>query len=221
MLNVIDLLIIIILIFCFLIGFKKSMIPGLVALGGTILILVISYMFKNILGNVLCNYMPFFDFDGVPALNILLYQGISFLLIFGILTSVLVIVLKVSGVLQKIVNSTLVLWLPSKIIGGIIGVLIGYICLFVVIVALFVPFNSFPIYKESVLIDVISNKTPILSKYGEGFIESFKETYKLSDELGKDKIDKKYANDKLLDKFIEYIIIDEEELKYLKDKKKI
>ena len=61
MLNVIDLLIIIILIFCFLIGFKSSMIPGLVALGGTILILVISYMFKNILGNVLCNYMPFFD----------------------------------------------------------------------------------------------------------------------------------------------------------------
>ena len=75
----IDIVIILLLIMFAVVGWKQGVIKEVVQLGGMVVILVISFMFKDELGNVFCKWLPFFDFTGSPvegmvSLNILIYQ---------------------------------------------------------------------------------------------------------------------------------------------------
>ena len=165
--NIFDIGIILILIMCAITGFKKGVIKETVSLVGIILVFVIAFLLKGYLGNVLCKYLPFFNFTGnlkgVVTLNILMYQLIAFFILYSILISIYAIILKVSGIIQKLVNMTIVLILPSKIGGAIVSFISGYIVMFVVLLTLAIPLKNSDLFMESNMVNKILYNTPILS----------------------------------------------------------
>ena len=165
----IDIVIILLLIMFGVVGWKQGIIKEAVQLIGMIIILVIAFMFKGELGNIFCKWLPFFNFNGSPlegmtTLNILLYQVLGFVIIFTVLYAIYTIILKLSGVFQKILDWTIILLIPSKIGGLIIGLLEGYILLFVLLLIITgLPASYTSNFTNSSLVNTIVYKTPILS----------------------------------------------------------
>lgn len=200
---------IILLIVCFAItGAKKGLIKSCVSLVGIILVFIISYTFKEQIGNLLCKYLPFFNFsgnlEGLVSLNILIYQLIGFLIIYSILMGIYAIILKVSGWLQKLVNMTIILKLPSAIGGAVIGLIEGYLLVFIVILLAMIPLKNMAIFQESNLVDYIFNKTPILSASTSDITNSVTEIYTLTEDVANKKIDINEANLKSIDIMLKY-----------------
>ena len=103
--SLLDIIIVLVLAMSAIIGFKRGAIKEIVSLVGIIIVFVVAFSLKGVIGNVLCKWLPFFNFagnfEGVTVLNILLYQLLAFLIIYSLLFSVYMIVLKISGVVQK------------------------------------------------------------------------------------------------------------------------
>ena len=76
--SILDVIIILIILMFGAVGYKKGVIKEGVSLIGTILVFIISYMFKGVIGNELCKFLPFFNFsgklEGLVSLNIIIYQ---------------------------------------------------------------------------------------------------------------------------------------------------
>ena len=107
--NIIDVVIFLLIILSFINGYKRGVLKEVVMLCGTIVIYIVSFLLKDKLGLILCKILPFFNLDGLVSLNILIYQLIAFFLIASFLFSIFGIVLKVTGVLQKLVNMLYIL----------------------------------------------------------------------------------------------------------------
>lgn len=209
--NILDVAIILILIMFAIVGFKRGAIKELVSLVGIIAVFIVSFSLKGILGNILCKWLPFFDFagslEGVKVLNILLYQLIAFLIIYSLLFSVYMIVMKISGIVQKIIHMTVILWLPSKIIGAVVAFVTGYIMVFVVLLALLIPLKDTVIFQDSSLANYIIYKTPILAASSENISTSINEIYTLGEDLSQGEINKNQANLETMDVLLKYKIV--------------
>ena len=108
MINVVDAIIILFLLTGAILGFKRGAIQTLATLIGTILIIIIAYYLKNPLSVFLYTYLPFFKlggiFNGITVINILIYEAIAFLIVLGVLSVLLSVILKITGILSKIVD---------------------------------------------------------------------------------------------------------------------
>lgn len=211
MINVIDIGIILLLLMAFIVGFKKGLIKEAVSLVGIIAVFIISYMLKGYLGDLLCFILPFGLFagklNGLVSLNILFYQLIAFIIVFSMLLGILAFVMKISGWVQKLVHMTIILWLPSKIGGGIVGFISGYITLFVVLITLLIPLGNTNLFKESLLVDKIVYKTPILSNVTNKITQPIKEVNELADQVMDNTISVNDANLRIIDDMLEYKIV--------------
>lgn len=222
--NVFDIIISIFLVMSGIVGFKKGAIKGVVNLIGMIAIFYIAYLFKGIVGDFLCVNLPFFEmfgnFKDIDILNVFLYQLIGFLVVFGVLYSVFAIILNITGVIQKIVDYTIILTLPSKIIGIIIGLLEGYLVLFIIFLVASVPFENALIYRESEFINKILYETPILSSSTEDITKSTKEILNLAKELQNNEKNKEQVTIETADIMLKYNIVSSKVLEkvYQKDK---
>ena len=207
--NIIDVVIFLLIILSFINGYKRGVLKEVVMLCGTIVIYIVSFLLKDKLGLILCKILPFFNLDGLVSLNILIYQLIAFFLIASFLFSIFGIVLKVTGVLQKLVNMTIILTIPSKILGGILGLVEGYIVIFALLIILSVPFKNIDIFKNSNLNNKIITSSPILSSTLGNLDYLIIDIYdiKIDKDQDKDKI-----NDKILDMYIDYNVISREDL---------
>lgn len=210
--NIFDVGIILLFIMFLIIGFKKGVIKELVALIGIIIVFIVSFSIKGALGNILCIFLPFFKFTGtiagITTINILLYQTIAFMIVFSILLSVYAIALKISKFLQKLVNLTIVLWLPSKFLGSIVSFVKGYIVLFAVFLVLMIPLKNQPIFYESSIINFVLYKTPILSSSTNNYTTAITEIYDLGFSLSKKEISSDEANSKALNIMLKYNVVD-------------
>ena len=208
--NVFDVGIILLLIMSFIIGFKNGVVKELVALLGIILVFIISYLLKGYLGDIFCIFFPFFRFigkiEGITMMNIVLYQIIAFLVIFTALLGLYATLLKISKKLQKLVNLTIILWLPSKVLGGIVSVIKGYIVLLVVFTVLMIPLGNQEIFYNSTVINTMLYHTPVLSRTTQPFTNAVREIYDLGESISKDNISKEAANAKALDIILKYNI---------------
>ena len=213
--NIFDIGIILLLIMFFITGFKRGVIKELVSLIGIIIVFILSYYLKDFVGNLLCIIFPFFKFGGLTVLNIVMYQAIAFLLVFSILLSLYTIMLRLSKTIQKLVNMTLVLWLPSKILGGLVSVIKGWIVLFVVFLVLLIPLSNQSIFIDSALVYKVLYETPILSNSTNNFVDSISEIYDLGEGVSKKTISTNDANLKGLDIILKYKITDKETIKNL------
>ena len=207
--NIIDVVIFLLIILSFINGYKRGVLKEVVMLCGTIVIYIVSFLLKDKLGLILCKILPFFNLDGLVSLNILIYQLIAFFLIASFLFSIFGIVLKVTGVLQKLVNMTIILTIPTKILGGILGLVEGYIVIFALLIILSVPFKNIDIFKNSNLNNKIITSSPILSSTLGNLDDLIIDIYDIK--IDKDQ-DNDKMNDKILDMYIDYNVISREDL---------
>ena len=210
MINILDIFIIMMLIMFVIVGFKRGVIKELVSLIGIIIIFILSWSLKNYIGNFLCIIFPFFKFIGplkdIDAINILVYQGIAFMIVFVILLSLYSISLKISRVIQKIVNMTIILWLPSKILGGIVSLIKGYLIIMIISILLIIPFGNLSIFRESKIMNYMLYETPIISNYTDNFIEPVKQIYDLSNDISNETVTAQEANKRSINIMIKYKI---------------
>ena len=125
--SIIDIIVLIFLGFGALLGFKRGFTRQLVSLIGIFVIIVLSFIFKNPVSVFLYKNLPFFNFGGIfkdiTVLNILVYEILAFIIVFLLLTVVFRVLLKVTKIFEKILTVTIILGIPSKILGSILGVL--------------------------------------------------------------------------------------------------
>lgn len=225
MLNVFDIGIILLLIMFVIIGFKKGVIKELVSLVGIIIVFVLSWCLKGIIGDFLCTFMPFFKFSGVisgmSTINILMYQVIAFLIVFSLLLGVYAFSLKLSRIVQKIVNLTIILWIPSKILGAVVSLIKGYLILFVCFIFLMIPLGGYSIFNESTMVNVLLYKTPFLSNYVSSFVEPVDEIFSLGDDVVNKKITVNGANLKAVDIMLKYNVTTKDTINRLVSLKKL
>lgn len=182
--NLLDYIILIILIICSLIGYKKGLITTVVAFIGTILIIVLAFYLKNPISMFMYEHLPFLSiggkFGGIKIINILIYEGISFIITLSILTGILSLILKITGIFTHLVNATVVLSFPSKILGALCGFVEGIIVSFLVIliISLISPLSS--LYNRSNYADMLITKTPVLSSVVRDTYNSVSEIYMIA-----------------------------------------
>ena len=225
MLNIFDIGIILVLISFIIVGYKRGVIKELVSLIGIIIVFILSWSLKGLIGNILCIYLPFFKFkgsiEGFSSINIMLYQIIAFMIVFSVLLVIYSISLKLSKIIQKIVNATIILILPSKILGGIVSFIKGYILLLVIFLLLYIPIGDTDVYKESTMINFMLYKTPVISSVTNSFTKPIEKIVDLGKNVKENKISKVSANKKAIEIMIEYNIVDEETVSKLYVLKKI
>lgn len=185
---VIDIIIILLLVMGGIIGFKNGAIKEGTKFLGMFLIIVISFILKDKLMVSLYENLPFFDFFGVirgfSALNILLYQLISFLFIFGVLVFLLSVLLVITGLIQWLVKMTIFLNLPSRILGAVVGVLEFYVYLFIILYVLNMPVLNLGFVEESNLGAFILEDTPILSGLVDDTVSAYKDVWEIISNRG-------------------------------------
>ncbi len=217
--NVIDIIIIAYLIFAGIIGFKRGVFKELVMCLGTILVFYLAYKLKNPLGEFLLLKLPLLNFTnlfkGVIVLNVLLYQLFSFVLILAILLIVYNVIVSITGIFEKLLKITVVLAVPSKILGFVVGVIEGYVIAFVVLFVLTQPTFNFNLFRESKIGNAILTSSPVLSNVAGDTVELVNDIYELKDEK-----DTNVLNTKILDMMLDKDIIKYETVVELHKKNK-
>ena len=222
MVSIIDAIIIILLLFGAVFGFKAGVIKSAVSFLGTLLIIFLAFQLKNPISEFLYMHLPFFNFNGalagVTVFNVLIYEGIAFLIVFAILEILLKVVIIASGILESILRLTIVLGLFSKILGLFFGFIEYYVIIFAGLFMLNCFSNTAFLIKDSSLATNILNNTPILT-------EQFREPKAAIDEIlslsTTYKNDKDGYNTKALEILIKYNVISKEQAEKLISKKKI
>lgn len=181
--NVADFVIIILLAFGTVEGFKAGVIKKTTDFVGMFVIVILSFTLKNNLSTIMYENLPFFSFGGfikgIDAINILLYEIIAFLIIFAALYFILRAVLVVTGLIEKILKATVILSIPSKILGIFVGILESYVYIFIVLVILTLPIFNIPFVRESRMVNFMLDDTPILSSMSSEMIDIYDNVYNI------------------------------------------
>lgn len=196
--NIIDIAIVFLILVMGVIGLKRGFFKQLVMSVGILLIVVIAFLLKDPLASFLSLHLPFFPLSNVESVssvfNILFYQFISFILIFGILMIVFNIILWVTNLFEKLLKMTVILAIPSKILGFLLGLVEGYILVFALSFLLTQPALNIDVVQESKLLPMIQSKTPGLSGMMNKTYDSIADIYDLKEIYDED-------NEKSYDEF--------------------
>lgn len=182
-LSVVDALIVIFLILGGIIGFKNGAIKEGTKFIGLFLIIIISFLFKDKLMVLLYENLPFYNFFGIikglDAVNILLYQLVSFIIIFIALYFVLNVLIVITGFIEWLLKLTIFLSIPSKILGIVVGVIEYYIYIFIVLYILSIPILNITMLEDSKVSKFILTKTPILSNLVDNTVNVYTDVWEI------------------------------------------
>ena len=216
--NILDIIIIFILVISMYIGIKTGFLKGIISLIGISLIAFISFLFRDNLADILLKVCPFFNFSGaykgITSLNILVYEGIAFVIIFAFLFSFLAIILKITGLIQKLIDISVVLTLPSKILGILVGLITGLTIVFII---LFIMLNINPLRKHvynSYISKEILERVVVLSKSTTNNYLAYEEINS-SIKSCEDEVNKDSCNTEVANTLIKYDIISKEDVEEL------
>ena len=173
--NIVDIVIVAFLVSGAVIGFVRGFFKQTVMFVGTILTIVLSFVLKNPLSMILYENLPFFKFAGVTSLNIILYEALAFMICLAVLTMTLSLIIKISNIIEKLLDITIVFALPSKILGMVVGFLQSLAILYVALFIVSMPVFNLPFLSESRYAKVVLDKTPIMSKVTNDAIKTFNE----------------------------------------------
>ena len=222
-LNIVDAIIILIILLGGIIGFKEGIIKKLTSVIGLILVVILSFTLKNYLSDIFYENLPFFDlwgaFKGIQVLNIIFYEMLAFLIIASVLTLVYRLFLGVSGLIEKILKATVILSIPSKILGFFAGLLENYIWVYLFLFVLTLPVINIKEIRESNLATSILEKTPILSKYTNKTLAIYNDLYNIID--NKENKTNEQVNESAMDLMLKYEIITPSSARKLIDKNKV
>lgn len=221
---ILDIIILLIIAIGLLIGWKLGILTSALNLFSSILVFVVAYLIKGPVSLILIEHLPFISFDGIfsgiTTLNVMLYEGIAFVicvLVLGILCKIL---LSITKIFNKLINATIILGLPNKLGGALINGLKYFVYAFIIIFVLSLIPSTTTYVEDSTLSKGILNNTPILSNMTKDLTKSFTEIYDLVKELD-DNTDKKEINAKSLEILLKYDIITTDTAKTLYEDKKI
>lgn len=223
-LTIVDSILILFLLLGAVLGFKKGAIKSLVVLIGTVVVVVVAYYLKNPVAELLLDYCPFLKFGGawtgLVTLNILLYEAIAYLLVFIVLSSILSLLIKVSGILETILKMTIILGIPSKIIGAVLGFLEALVFSFIVLFFL-LQFNATSkMVGDSTLARSIIDKTPIIGHMVNDTYKAIQDINKLQDKYKNDN-NKDAYNAEILTIMLKYEVVTPEVTQKLINNKKL
>lgn len=219
--NIVDYIIIIILVLCAFKGFKQGMLPSIVNFVGTFLVFIIAFYVKQPISTLMYENLPFLDFagifKGIIGVNILFYEVIAYGLTIVLLAIIFGIVKRISLVFNKILNATIVLTLPNKIIGAIIGIFEGVLFSFILLCIASNVNTTVKYVNESKYSGIILNNIPILNSVTSSLTDSSKEIY---DTIINNENDKNKANLETIDILMKHNILSyESATKLVNDKK--
>jgi len=214
--ELIDIIIILVLISFSIIGFNRGVFQSVISFLGFIVVIFAAYAFKNILGDILVLNLPFVNFSGtlsgLTSLNVIMYQAISFIIILAIFGIIYKLLITISGVFEKLLRFTVILGIPSKLLGLLFGLLEGYVIIYLALFFLNQPFLKIIGVENSKYVPMILNDTPIISSYAEKSLNAFNEiknvinmedneekNLKLAEIILKDKVISKKTMQKLVD----------------------
>lgn len=220
--NIVDYIVIGILILSILKGFKEGLLPTAVNFLGTFLVFIIAFYVKEPISSLLYENLPFLSFGGifkgVIAVNILFYEAMAYGLAIVILGIIFGVIKKFAVGLNKLVNITLFLNLPSKIVGGLLGLFEGILFCFILLFIASVVNTTTKYVNESKYSSIILNKIPILNKVTGNLISSGEEIY---ESVLKNENDTNKANLETIDILMKYDILSYESANKLIDDKKL
>lgn len=203
--NVCDIIILIALAFGAVGGFKAGVIKKTADFVGMFIIVILAFYLKNYLSVIMYENLPFFNFwgfiKGLDAINILFYETLAFIIVFMALLFVLRVVLTVTGLIEKLLKATIILSIPSKLLGIVVGVIEMYVYVFLILMVLTLPIFDLPYVRESKTANFIINNTPILSGISEDMINIYDDVYDVV-------INKNSKTDEQLNSDITKILID-------------
>lgn len=207
--NLIDLIIVALIILGAVLGFLRGFFKELVCAGGFIVSAILAFLFRGPVASFLYSHLPFFKFGnilkGAPVLNILLYEIIAFLIMLALFMVIVKVVKMVTNLVEIVLNLTVILGVPSKILGAIVGALEFYIITFVALFILSLPVISFDMLNESKLKNNILNHTPILSAVTSKTVDIFEEFEDLKNKY--EDLNNEQFNNEAVDLMLKYNIV--------------
>ncbi len=219
--NFLDIIIVIVLILFAILGFNRGVFQSLIILLGFIIVIFTSYTLKNYIGDIFVLNLPFISFgnffNGVSSLNIIMYQAFAFiimLIIFGLIYKFLI---TISGIFEKILRITVILGIPSKILGLFVGFIEGYIIVYLSLFILSQPFLQLDMSNESKYAEKILNNSPVISNFAENslrLVNKVTDITKIEDKEAMDlKIAKLILDEKVTSKEVMQKLIEKGKLK--------
>ena len=206
--NIVDYIILVILILSAVKGFRQGLIPSIVNFVGVFLVFIIAFYLKAPISSLLYQNLPFLSFGGifkgVIGVNILFYEVIAYGLTIILLGIVFGILKKISIGLQKLLNLTVLLNLPSKIIGALIGILEGILFSFILLYIGSVINTTTKYVNESKYSSIILNNIPIINSVTNNLTKSTEEIY---DTIINNQNDTNKANLETIDILMKYDIL--------------
>ena len=221
--NVVDVVIVVLLILGGVAGFKAGVIKKLTDFLGMFAVVILAFYLKNYISVILYENLPFFNFfgliNGINALNILLYEVIAFLVIFILLLFVLKVILLATGLIEKILKATVILSIPSKILGIIVGVIEMYVYIFLVLVIATLPVFDSSFLKDSKMANYILDNTLVLSNVSNEITDIYGDVYDIIDNR-KDKSNEE-MNEEILKVLIDKKVVTKDSAKKLVERNKV
>lgn len=220
---VVDIIILILIVLGAIGGFKAGVIKKTTDFVGTLVIVIIAFYLKNYLSVIMYENLPFYDFGGlikgVEVINILFYEVLAFVIVFALLLVILRVLLMVTGLIEKILKATVILSIPSKILGIFVGMIEMYVYVFITLVFLSLPVFNISYVKESKIANFMLNDTPVLSSMAEDIIGTYGEVYELID--NKENKTSEEVNTEILKVLFDKEVITKESARKLVDKNKL
>lgn len=200
--QLVDVIIFLLLGFGGVTGLRRGFFKQTVMAVGAIVVVILAFMFKNPVSIFLYSKLPFFKFGGffagVSALNIIVYEILAFLIVGSILFFLFRILVGFTSLLEKFLNYTIFLGIPSKILGFGMGLVEAYVWIFVFLYILTLPFFNIELINESQYKTRILTNTPIISHYTEKMMVAINEIYELKGVFAKE-TDSNVVNLKAID----------------------
>lgn len=217
--SIVDILIILFLVAGAYEGFKDGFSKSVLKFAGTFFVLILAFILKDCVSEVLMKFLPFVPFGGkikgVSVLNIALYEFFAFLIVCGVLLTLLKVLLFASSVFEKILDFTVILGFPSKVLGMCITVLKNYLIVFFTLLFLSLPnFSEVSVIDNSKFKSPILYNTPLCSNISSDYLKVFDEFNVLMQEYKNVKNPDRFNLD-TLDLFLKYHITSPETVKYL------
>lgn len=219
--NVVDIIILVSIILGAVTGFIRGFFKQTIIFVGTILVVVFAFILKNPLSLVLYRNLPFFKLWGLGSLNILLYEVLAFIIAIAVLSLIFAVAIKVTGIIEMVLKATVILALPSKLLGMIVGIIQSIVILYVVLFIASLPVFKIPFIKESKYTNIILTKTPIISSITNDVVKSFEEIGNTIIYIGKDIKDVDGTNNRITEVLLKNKVITFENVKYLVEEGKL
>ena len=207
--NIFDIVIIILLVLGGIIGFKRGVIKEVIGLVCFILAFIIAYLLKDFVAGIIIN-----NISGLNSVtSIITYKLVTFLVLFVLVLILSRIILKLGNIVDKLVKATVILEIPSKILGFIVGVIKYYLVIFVALLVV----SVFSIYNEqfnnSHLAPKILDNTQILSGVTSKIRHTIDDLKDVDQDLEKDQ--------EIIDTLVNNKIISKKDIEELIKKNKI